>query len=71
MPSWSKLKTSQYRKEMQFLAGDNQIYSNVLQCEMTKGDEWLIVEIWDVNFELILFEETCEGQVKAIKISII
>ena len=63
MPSWSKIntKTGAYSRELAHLTGNNKISTSVFSCNIKKTSSGDLINIWDVNFKLDKFEETCFG----------
>ncbi len=68
IPPWAKIrKSAEYNRRISFLNGNNQIRSKTFTCKMTKIDDGLNINVWDVIFEATLFEEHCNGNQGTIK----
>ena len=68
IPPWAKIKKSaEYKRRISFLNGNNQIQSKTFKCKMTKIDDRIIINIWTVDFEVVLYEEHCSGNRGEIK----
>ena len=61
MPSWSKInkKTENYTRELKYITGNNKISTRVYNCDIEKTYSEEFIEIWDVNFKVAKFEESC------------
>ena len=61
MPPWEKInyKTKTYSRELKHITGNNKILKRVFTCDIEKTSSGDRIEIWDVNFEVDKFEETC------------
>lgn len=61
MPPWSKLNNSNsvYNRTLYYLAGNNKILSVDMKCRIKKLNKKSIIDIWDVNFKVAEFQETC------------
>ena len=61
MPPWSKIKkkNEHYSREIGHIAGNNKISKRVFNCNIEKTSSTEIVKIWDINFKVDKFEESC------------
>ena len=61
MPNWSKInkKTETYTRELAHISGNNKISKRVFTCDVEKTNSQEQIEIWDINFKVAKFEETC------------
>ena len=61
MQPWSKIskKTKAYSRELNYISGNNRIAKRILSCHIEKTSSEELIKIWDVNFVLNKFEETC------------
>ena len=61
MPHWSKInkKTKNYSRELGYVTGNNKIAKHVFICDIEKTSSRVLVEIWDINFKVDKFEESC------------
>ena len=61
MPSWSKInkKTEIYSRELNHLNGNNRISKRIFNCNIEKTSSGNLIKIWDINFKVDKFEESC------------
>ena len=61
MPSWSKInkKTEIYSRELNHLNGNNRISKRIFNCSIEKTSSGDLIKIWDINFKVDKFEESC------------
>ena len=61
MPPWSKInyKTETYSRELAHISGNNKISKRVFGCNIEKISSEEQIEIWDINFKVAKFEESC------------
>ena len=61
MPPWSKInkKTEIYSRELNHITGNNKISKRVFNCNIEKTSSEEQIEIWDINFKVDKFEESC------------
>lgn len=68
IPQWAKIKKSaEYKRKISFLDGNNQILSRIFTCKITKIDDGIIINIWNIDFEVVLYDEHCRGNRVEIK----
>ncbi len=69
MPSWSKInkKTDIYSREYAHITGNNKISKRVFNCNIEKTSSEEQIKIWDVNFKVEKFEETCSDNTLTFK----
>ena len=61
IPPWSKInkKTGTYKRELAYLMGNNKISKLVFSCDIKKTSSGDLIKIWDLNFKVDKFEESC------------
>ncbi len=61
MPPWPKInyKSQIYKRELGHITGNNEISQRVFSCDIKKTSSGDLVEIWDINFKVDKFEESC------------
>ena len=61
MPPWPKIsyKSRIYKRELGHITGNNEIFKRVFSCDIKKTSSGDLVEIWDINFKVDKFEESC------------
>lgn len=61
MPSWKEIKISNksYYRKLKYLTGNNRSSIRELSCKIVKHQGKNILNIWDVAFSAVKFEETC------------
>ncbi len=61
MPLWSKIenKNQTYIRSLSHITGNNKIIKRIFSCDIAKTDNGELIQIWDVNFKVAKFEETC------------
>ena len=61
MPSWSNInkKTGSYSRKLNHITGNNKISRRVFNCNIEKASSTELIKIWDVNFKVAKFEESC------------
>ena len=61
MPSWSHInkKTEFYSRELNHITGNNKISKRIFNGYIEKTNSQELIKIWDVNFKLAKFEESC------------
>ena len=64
MPPWSKIenKIQIYSRELSHITGDNKISKRIFSCDIKKTSSGMIIEIWDINFKVDKFEESCSDR---------
>lgn len=69
MPTWSKIKkkSGSYSRELNHITGNNKIYKRVISCDIEKTSSGDLIKIWDVNFKVDKFEESCSDGSFAFK----
>ena len=65
-PQWSKINNSSsvYNRTLYYLAGNNKILSVGMKCRIKKLNKQNIIEIWNVNFPVTEYQETCSSNKK-------
>ena len=63
MPPWQKIsyKSQIYKRELGHITGDNEISHRFFSCDIKKTSSGDLVEIWDINFKVNKFEESCSN----------
>ena len=61
MPSWSNInkKTGPYSRKLNHITGNNKISRRVFKCNIEKTSSTELIKIWDINFKVTKFEESC------------
>ena len=61
MPSWSNInkKTETYSRELNHITGNNKISKRIFNCNIEKTSSGELIKIWDINFKVDKFEESC------------
>ena len=61
MPPWLKInpKTKTYSRELNHITGNNKISKNVFNCDIEKTNSENFIKIWDINFKVDEFKESC------------
>ena len=61
MPPWSKVnkKTENYSRKLTHITGNNESYKRVFICDIEKTSSGEFIKIWDINFKVDKFEESC------------
>lgn len=61
MPPWSKIKFKKqnYSRHLSHITGNNKILKRTFSCDIEKTSNKEIIEIWDIKFEVVNFEENC------------
>ena len=61
MPLWSKInkKAGTYSRELAHITGNNKISKRIFNCDIEKSKNEEPIKIWDVNFKVAKFEESC------------
>ena len=61
MPTWSNInkKTEIYRRELNHITGNNRISKRIFNCGIEKTSSGDLIKIWDKNFKVDKFEESC------------
>ena len=61
MPPWSKIQNKKqiYKRSLSHITGNNSIIRRIFSCDIEKTDNKELIQIWDVNFKVAKFEETC------------
>ena len=69
MPPWSKInhKTQTYSREFIHITGNNKILKRVFKCAIQKIGDEEVIEIWDIDFKVGMFEENCRNSNLNIK----
>ena len=63
MPPWSKIKNKKqfYSREISHITGNNKILKRSFNCDIQKNGKKEVLEIWDLNFKVSVFEEYCRN----------
>jgi len=62
LPIWSSLDNStNFERELGYLNGNNQISYKKFACTIVKDKKTQIINIWEVDFKVNKFTETCTG----------
>ena len=63
MPPWSKIsnKTENYSRELSHIMGNNKISKSVFNCAIEKTSNEEQIKVWDINFKVAKFEESCSS----------
>lgn len=69
MPPWSKIKNKKqtYSRELSHLSGNNKMLKRFFECNIQKSSKKEVIEIWDLNFEVFTFKESCHNTVLKFK----
>ena len=68
MPSWSEIKRSAtYERNISYLAGNNLIQTTNFSCHIVRADREELINVWEVNFKVNKYEETCTEPLSQIK----
>lgn len=69
MPAWSQIiqNSTSYTRKISYITGNNKNVQRKLQCSIQKSNKKELIEIWDVNFAVIKFEEICDDDNSVIK----
>ena len=69
MPPWPKIsyKSKIYKRELGHITGNNEIFKLVFRCDIKKTSSGDLVEIWDINFKVNNFEESCSDGIFTFK----
>ena len=61
MPPWSNInkKTENYIRELNHITGNNKIFKRTFKCKVKKTSSTELIVIWDINFNVDKFEESC------------
>ena len=61
MPVWSNInkKTENYNREVNHITGNNRISKRIFNCNIEKTSSGDLIKIWDINFKVDKFEESC------------
>ena len=61
IPPWSKInkKSRTYSRELAHITGNNKIKKRVFNCNIEKTNSKELIKIWDINFKVVKFEESC------------
>ena len=64
MPPWSNInkKTKTYSRELNHITGNNKISKRVFNCNIEKNSSTELIKIWDINFKVAKFEESCSDR---------
>ena len=67
MPNWSQIKKSaDYNRELAYLDGNNKTYIEKFTCHIETGGSSSSVTIFDVDFTVRQYNETCTGKDRKI-----
>ena len=60
-PNWLKVskKAQSYNRELYHITGNNKISKRFFTCKIKKTSNRAQIEIWDINFKVAKFEESC------------
>ena len=63
MPQWTKItnKKQTYSRELSYISGNNKILKSFFKCDIQTIGDKEVIEIWDINFEVLEFEENCQN----------
>jgi len=63
IPKWSKINknTEIFSRELNYITGNNKISRHVLICGIKKIRSGDLIKIWDINFKVDKFEESCSS----------
>ena len=68
VPKWHKIiDETDYKKALSYLSGNNQIEILDLNCKIKKTHSKQILNIWNVDFTVARFDETCLNGEQKIK----
>ena len=68
MPRWSEINSSiNYKRNMKYLSGNNQILTKVFNCVIEKTNNEKIITVWQIPFTTKVYQETCQGVDDVIK----
>ena len=70
MPAWSDIteKVLTYGRVYSHITGNNQISKSIFECEIRKTrNKVKIIEIWDIKFNVVSYEENCHNNLLKIK----
>ena len=61
IPNWSTInkKTENYSRELYHITGNNKISKSVFNCNIEKTSSTELIKIWDINFKVDKFKESC------------
>ena len=61
MPAWPKINKRReiYSRNFAYITGDNKISQRVFSCYIEKTSSDKQIRIWDINFKVDKFEESC------------
>ena len=61
MPVWSNInkKTENYNREVNHITGNNRTSKRIFNCNIEKTSSGDLIKIWDINFKVDKFEESC------------
>ena len=66
-PNWNVMSNkSSYDRKLSYLKGNNQIYSQIFNCKIDKVKDKDSIVIWEINFFVRKYEETCHYKNKTI-----
>ncbi len=63
IPTWSEIdkESETYSRQVSQITGNNKIHTLTFDCNIQKSYKKEVLEIWNVEFLVTKFEETCEG----------
>ena len=69
MPEWSKIKdkSTNYARRLSYISGNNKILEYSFNCVIKKSERQELIRIWDLDFAVTKFEETCSNNELEIK----
>ena len=68
MPTWSKINGGAfYKRTLGYLEGNNHIQTLEYDCKIRKDGKKQIITIWEVQFTVIAYEESCDSKNYPIK----
>ena len=69
MPEWDNFKefSNNYERQLKYLSGNNKIISKNLTCKIRKVSGKESLEIWDLDFIVEKFEESCNTSEIVVK----
>jgi hypothetical protein len=61
MPRWSKINnnTKNYRRKVNHISGNNKFFERTFECRIQKNDLEKVITIWDLEFSVTKFKESC------------
>ena len=67
-PPWSRIKSVEnYTRKVSHITGDNKEHIRLFTCKIYRNNTIEFIEIWDVQFRVAKFSETCDSNGFKIK----